>query len=157
VLAPDVAWLCQRSWPTLAIRLREQQASALAVAEGLRAEVAAGRLVSVTYPGLPDHPDRERVERQMRGGGCVVACELPGGLPGVLPVLDRLQVIARAASLGGVESLATVPAYTTHAPLTAEQRRQAGIPDGLLRIAVGLEGADVLLADLRQAIAGGVG
>lgn len=154
VLAPDVAWLCQRSWPTLSLRLQAQQDSALQVARGLQEEVRGGRVVSVTYPGLPDHPDRERVARQMRGGGCVVACELPGGLGGVLPVLDRLQVIARAASLGGVESLATVPAYTTHAPLTPEQRRDAGIPDGLLRIAVGLEGADVLLADLRQAIRG---
>ena len=154
VLAPDVAWLCQRSWPTLPLRLAAQQQNALALAEGLTEDVRAGRVVAVTYPGLPDHPDRAIVERQMRGGGAVLAVELPGGLDGVLPVLDRLQVIARAASLGGVESLATVPAYTTHAPLTPEQRRQAGIADGLLRIAVGLEGADALLADLRQAIAG---
>jgi cystathionine beta-lyase/cystathionine gamma-synthase len=62
-------------------------------------------------------------------------------------------VIARAPSLGGVESLATLPAYTTHAPLTPQQRAEAGIPDGLLRLSVGLEGADVLLADLEQAIA----
>ena len=80
--------------------------------------------------------------------------EFAGGLDQVLSVIDRLQVIARAASLGGVESLSTVPAYTTHAPLTPQQRQAAGISDGLLRVAVGLEGADVLLADLRQAIRG---
>jgi len=154
ILAPDPAWLCQRSWPTLNLRLQAQQAAALAVALGLQDEVKNGRITAVTYPGLPDHPDREIIERQMQGGGCVLALEIPGGLQGVLPVVDRLQVIARAASLGGVESLATVPAYTTHAPLTKEQRLAAGIPDGLLRVAIGLEGAAVLLADLRQAITG---
>jgi cystathionine gamma-synthase len=155
LLAPDPAWLCQRSWPTLHLRLQAQQDAALAVARGLAEDVENGRVRAVMYPGLPDHPDREVVARQMQGGGGVLAIELPGGLEGVLPVADRLQVIALAASLGGVESLATVPAYTTHAPLTSQQRRAAGISDGLLRISVGLEGPDVLLADLRQAIAGG--
>lgn len=154
LLAPDPAWLCQRSWPTLGLRLQAQQKAALAVARGLLEDVPSGRVAAVTYPGLPDHPDREIIERQMSGGGCVLAIELPGGLDGVLPVVDRLTVIARAASLGGVESLATVPAYTTHAPLSPDQRHAAGISDGLLRVAIGLEGADVLLADLRQAIAG---
>lgn len=154
LLAPDPAWLCQRSWPTLNLRLQAQQEAALAVAMGLAEEVASGRVANVMYPGLPDHPDREIIDRQMNGGGCVLALEIPGGLDGVLPVVDRLKVIARAASLGGVESLSTVPAYTTHAPLSPEQRVAAGIPDGLLRVAIGLEGADVLLADLRQAISG---
>jgi len=69
-------------------------------------------------------------------------------------VFDRLRRIAKAPSLGGVESLATLPAFTTHAGLSPAERARAGIPDGLMRIAVGLEGVDVLLADLRQAIAG---
>jgi cystathionine beta-lyase/cystathionine gamma-synthase len=153
VLAPDPAWLLLRSWPTLPLRLEAQQAAALAVAEGLAADVRDGRLVAVSYPGLPQHPDHALARAQMHGGGCVVALELPGGLPGAKAVFDRLQRIARAPSLGGVESLATLPAYTTHAALTAAQRRTAGIPDGLMRVAVGLEGADVLLADLRQALA----
>ena len=72
----------------------------------------------------------------------------------MLPALDRLQVIARGASLGGVETLATVPAYTTHATLTPAQLAAAGISPGLMRVAVGLEPADVLLDDLRQAIVG---
>lgn len=152
ILAPDPAWLLLRSWPTLGLRLAAQQAAALAVAEGLLPEVAKGRVVAVSYPGLNDHPDRALVRRQMQGGGAVLAVELPGGLDGVLRVFDRLRVIARAASLGGVESLATVPAFTTHAALSAAERRAAGIPDGLMRISVGLEGADVLLADLRQAL-----
>jgi len=152
LLAPDSAWLLQRSWPTLALRLQAQQANALAVAEGLRAEVGAGRLVSVSYPGLEDHPDREVARRQMQGGGAVLAFELAGGLAAVLAALNGLQVVARAASLGGVESLATAPAYTTHAPLTPEERARAGIGDGLMRVSVGLEPAERLLEDLLQAI-----
>ncbi len=154
ILAPDPAWLLLRSWPTLPLRLAAQQAAAHALAMGLLEDVGAGRLVAVSYPTLPNHPDLALAKVQMHGGGCVVAVELPGGLPGAKRVFDRLQRIARAPSLGGVESLATLPAYTTHAALTTEQRRRAGIPDGLLRIAVGLEGADVLLADVRQALAG---
>jgi cystathionine beta-lyase/cystathionine gamma-synthase len=155
LLAPDAAWLLQRSWPTLALRVQAQQDNALALALGLRELVQGGVLAAVTYPGLDDHPDREVVDRQMSGGGAVLSFELPGGLPAVLAALDRLQVIARGASLGGVETLATVPAYTTHAPLTPEERAAAGIPDGLMRVAVGLEPVGELLADLRQAITGG--
>lgn len=154
VLAPDPAWLLQRSWPTLGLRVQAQQAAALALAEGLRADVAAGRLTAVTYPGLPDHPDHALVARQMRGGGTMVSIEVPGGLPGARAVFDGLRHIARAPSLGGIESLATLPAFTTHASLTPAQRRTAGIADGLLRISVGLEGAEVLLDDVRQALAG---
>ena len=85
-------------------------------------------------------------------GGALLALELAGGLERVLPVLDRLQVIARGASFGGVETLATVPAYTTHATLTPEQLAAVGISPGLIRVAVGLEPAEVLLEDLRQAV-----
>lgn len=152
ILAPDPAWLLQRSWPTLRLRLAAQQDAALAVAQGLAVAAAAGRLVRVTYPGLPDHPDRALVQAQMHGGGCMLAVELHGGLPGARAAFDRLRHIARAASLGGVESLATLPAFTTHAALSPAQRHQAGIPDGLLRVAVGLEGPEVLLHDLLQAI-----
>ena len=90
----------------------------------------------------------------MTGGGAVLSLELDGGLDRVLPALDRLQVIARGASLGGVETLATVPAYTTHAACTPKQLAAAGISAGLMRVAVGLEPADLLLEDLRQAIRG---
>ncbi len=154
VLAPDPAWLLQRSWPTLPLRLAAQQRGALAVAEGLAAMQRQGAVVAVSYPGLPDHPDHELVARQMRGGGgCMIAVELRGGLPGARRVFDTLRHFARAASLGGVESLATLPAYTTHASLSPAQRQRAGIPDGLLRLSIGLEDPAVLLHDLRQAVA----
>ena len=152
ILAPDPAWLLCRSWPTLDLRIGAQQAAAAALADGLRQDVAAGRLATVSYPGAPDHPDRELVARQMSGGGCLVSFVVPGGLERARAVFDRFRTIARAPSLGGVESLASLPAFTTHASLSPEQRRQAGIPDGLLRIAVGLEGAPALLADVRQAL-----
>lgn len=153
-LSPDSAWLLQRSWPTLALRVEAQQANALALARGLRDEMAGGRVVAVSYPGLEEHPDRDVVRRQMTGGGAVLSLELDGGLDRVLPALDRLQVIARGASLGGVETLATVPAYTTHAACTPEQLAAAGISAGLMRVAVGLEPAEALLEDLLQAIRG---
>jgi cystathionine beta-lyase/cystathionine gamma-synthase len=154
VLAPDPAWLLCRSWPTLHLRLQAQQAAARAIAEGLAADVAAGRLRAVTYPGLPGHPDSQLVRRQMTGGGCLVSFEVPGGLPQARALFDRLRLVARAPSLGGVETLVSLPAFTTHASLTEEQRRRAGIAEGLVRIAVGLEGAEAILADIRQALAG---
>lgn len=153
-LAPDPAWLLCRSMATLELRLREQQAAALAVAQGLQQRAAAGRVASVAYPGLPDHPDRELVARQMASGGTMVAFTVGGGLEAALAVFDRLRVFARAASLGGVESLATLPAFTSHAALTPAQRARAGIDSGLLRLSIGLEGVEVLLADLDQALAG---
>ncbi len=154
VLAPDPAWLLLRSWPTLELRVLAQQRDAQRLAEGLAEDVRRGRLLAVSYPGLPDHPDRALVQKQMRGGGAVLAVELPGGLEGAKRAYDRLRRIARAPSLGGVESLATLPAFTTHAALSPAQRARAGIPDGLMRIAVGLEGADALLDDVRQALGG---
>jgi cystathionine beta-lyase/cystathionine gamma-synthase len=152
VLAPDPAWLLLRSWPTLALRVQAQQAAALALAQELHHDLRAGTLQQISYPWLVDHPDHALARAQMQGGGCVVSLTLPGGLPGARAVFDRLQRIARAPSLGGVESLATLPAFTTHAALSPAQRQRAGIADGLLRVSVGLEGVEVLLADLRAAL-----
>ncbi|MBK8100333.1 MAG: PLP-dependent transferase [Planctomycetes bacterium] len=153
ILAPDPAWLLCRSWPTLPLRLQAQQAAAMELALRLRELVGRGPIVGVSYPGLPEHPDRAVIERQMSGGGCVVSFEVAGGLPRARAVLDGFHVIARAASLGGVESLATLPAFTTHAALDAAARARAGIPDGLIRVAVGLEGAAILFEDVVQALA----
>ena len=152
LLAPDPAWLLCRSYTTLDLRLQAQQQAAGEVARGLTDLVGQGRLRSVVFPGLPDHPDRELIDRQMGGPGCLVSFEVDGGVDGARAVFDRLELIARAPSLGSVESLASLPSFTTHAPLSAEERRRAGIAEGLVRIAVGLEGADALLTDLRRAI-----
>lgn len=151
-LAPDAAWLLCRSMATLDLRLEAQQATALQVAQGLQAEVRHGRLLSVSYPGLPEHPDRELVLRQMHGGGTMLSFALPGGLEQGVRVFDRLRRFARAASLGGVESLASLPAFTSHASLGPDGLARAGIAPGLIRLSIGLESAEVLLADLQQAL-----
>ncbi len=153
-LAPDPAWLLGRSMATLGVRLQAQQAGALAVARGLQEDVAAGRLKSVSHPGLPDHPDRALCARQMTGGGTMLSFAVHGGLPAARAVFDRFRRFARAASLGGIESLAVLPVYSSHASLSPEQRRAAGIDDGLIRLSVGLEDPAILLADVRQALAG---
>ncbi|GDY03656.1 methionine gamma-lyase [Planctomycetota bacterium] len=152
ILAPDPAWLLLRSFATLDLRIAAAQSAAAEIALGLRAEVASGRLQTVIYPGAADHPDRALVLRQMGGGGTMLSFVVPGGLIGAKAVFNRFEVIARAPSLGSVESLASLPAYSTHAPLTPQQRNEAGIEDGLLRIAVGLEGAPRLLADIRHSL-----
>ena len=152
VLAPDPAWLLCRSWATLDLRLAAQQAASLELAVGLQRLCDEGELAAAIYPGLPQHPDRALAQRQMQGGGTLVSFEVHGGHDRARRVFDALQVVARAASLGSVESLASLPAYTTHASLSAAERHAAGIPDGLLRISVGLEGAAVLLADIASAL-----
>ncbi len=152
MLAPDPAWLLCRSAATMDLRVQAQQDAAAIVAQRLHARVGDGSVVAVAYPGLPDHPDHLLAERQMRGGGCLLSFEVTGGLARARAVFDALELIARAPSLGGVESLASLPSFTTHASLTVEQRQRAGIPDGLLRIAIGLEGADAIVADIVTAL-----
>lgn len=155
ILAPDPAWLLCRSWPTLELRIAAQQAAALEVAHGLQEDVRAGRLEGVSHPGLPDHPDAVLARSQMPGGGgTMVSFVVHGGLDRSRAVFDRFRLIARGPSLGSVESLASLPAYTTHAAWTPQQRADAGIPEGLIRISIGLEGAGAILADIRQALGG---
>lgn len=155
ILAPDAAWLLCRSWPTLELRIAAQQAAALEVARGLDEDCRAGHLAGVSYPGLPDHPDADLARTQMPGGGgTMVSFVVHGGLERSRAVFDRFRVVARGPSLGSVESLASLPAYTTHAAWTPEQRAAAGIPEGLIRISVGLEGASTILEDIRQAVRG---
>jgi len=153
ILGPDAAWLLCRSMPTLPLRLAAQQAAAGEVARGLLAAKAEGApLLSVSYPGLPEHQDHGLMREQMSGGGCLVTLEVAGGLDRAQVVFDALEVVAKAPSLGGVESLASLPCFTTHAAVPPEERQQAGIGNGMIRISVGLEGAERILLDLRQAL-----
>ena len=152
ILAPDPAWLLCRSAATLDLRISAQQDSARELADRLVALVGSGLLLDVVYPTLASHPDRELALRQMQGGGTMVSFVVHGGLPRARAVFDALHLVARGPSLGSVESLASLPAYTTHAPLSPEERQAAGIPDGLLRISVGLEGAAAIAADIEQAV-----
>ena len=151
VLGPDAAWLLCRSLPTHVARVRQQTATARELAGFLRER--SGRVARVHYSGLPDHPDHAVAQRQMEGFGSVLSFEVPGGAAGAIRVYDRLKVIARAVSLGGVESVASLPIHTSHAHATAEERQRAGIGEGLIRLSVGLEPGAVLRADLEQALA----
>ncbi len=153
ILAPDAAWLLQRSMATLELRLAAQQSAAAELAAALAVRVSPeGPILSLSYPGLEDHPDHALAAEQMGGGGCVVTIEVAGALDGARRAFDRLRYFARGPSLGGVESLASLPCLTTHASVPAAQRAAGGIRDGHLRLSVGLEGVESLLADILQAL-----
>ncbi|MCC6783871.1 MAG: PLP-dependent transferase [Planctomycetes bacterium] len=154
VLAPDPAWLLGRSAETHSLRVAAQQSAALTIAQALRARVdPRGPLLAVSHPGLADHVDAPLRLRQMPGGGgALVTIEVDGGLPAAMQVFDRFACIARAPSLGGVESNASLPAHTTHAALSAAERRALGIGEGMIRLSIGLEPVERLLDDVMRAI-----
>jgi cystathionine gamma-synthase/cystathionine gamma-lyase/cystathionine beta-lyase len=149
-LDPHACFLLQRGMKTLAVRVAHQNATAMAVAEALAAMPGVTR---VLYPGLPAHPQHARARELFDGFGGMLAFEVAGGAAAADRLLDRLQVIVHAVSLGGVETLATRPARTAHAGMTAAERAAAGIGDGLIRLSVGLEATRDLVDDLRQALA----
>jgi methionine-gamma-lyase len=146
---PHQAWLVHRGIKTLAMRVRRAQDNAQAVAELLSRHPA---VKEVRYPGLPGHPQAELIERQMAGTGSLISFELKGGIEAGKKVLNGVHIPALAVSLGGVESLIQHPASMTHAAVRREDRLAAGITDGLVRLAVGCEGKEDLLADLQQAL-----
>jgi cystathionine beta-lyase/cystathionine gamma-synthase len=150
VLGPQDAWLVMRGMKTLALRLQQQQRNALRIAHWLQQQPKVTR---VHYPGLPNDPGHETLARFATGFGAVLAFDV-NGMATLERVIERLRLIAYAESLGGVESLVTVPAVQTHANLSPEERAQLGVTDTLLRLSVGIEDADDLLADLASALAG---
>ncbi len=149
ILSPDSAWLATRSMKTHELRVSRQQENA-----GRLARFLEGRVRRVCYPGLASHPDHEIARRDMNGFGTIVSFEVDGGLDGALRVYDRFRLIARAVSLGGLDSKASLPLHTSHAPVSAEDRARSGIADGLIRLSVGIEEAAELEADLAQALGG---
>jgi cystathionine beta-lyase/cystathionine gamma-synthase len=152
VPGPMDAWLVLRGLKTLAVRMREHERNAIAVARFLKSHAGVER---VHYPGLPDHPQHALAKRQMEGFGGMVSFELRGGLAAARRTVERLRIFTLAESLGGVESLAEVPAVMTHASIPEAVRRQHGVPDGLIRLSVGIEEARDLISDLDQALAEG--
>lgn len=139
-----------RGLRTLAPRMRAHQAGAERVVEALNAHAAVSK---VNFPGLADHPGHELAARQQSGFGAMLSFELAGGEPAVRAFLDGLELFSLAESLGGVESLVAHPATMTHASMTAEARAVAGITDGLIRVSVGIEDPDDLIADLSAGLA----
>lgn len=150
VPGPFDSWLVLRGLKTLAVRMRQHSANALDVACFLEQH---GRVKRVYYPGLASHPQHELAKRQMLGGfGGMLSFEIDGGVDGAREVARRTRLFTLAESLGGVESLIELPALMTHASLPTERRSEVGIDDGLIRLSVGIEDVDDLIADLRQAL-----
>ncbi|MCW1383789.1 cystathionine gamma-synthase [Novosphingobium sp. KCTC 2891] len=148
--APFDAWLTLRGLRTLFPRVERQQQNAMAIAEHLERHTAVLR---VHYPGLSSHPGHEVAHRQQRGFGAMLSFELAGGVPAVQRFLANVRMFTLAESLGGVESLVSHPATMTHADMGEEARRVAGIDNGLLRLSVGLENQDDLIAGLERGLA----
>ena len=154
ILSPFDSYLVLRGIKTLGIRMRRHCESALRIASWLEGRDEIQRVI---YPGLSSHPQHETACKQMSidgvvAGGGIITCELKGSLEASQSFLEKLQIFALAESLGGVESLVEHPAIMTHASVPADVRDSLGISDGLVRISVGIEDCDDLIADLEQAL-----
>lgn len=149
VMDPQAAYALGRGLKTLPLRVAKHNANAMAVASALERHP---RLRRVYYPGLPSHPDHDVAARQMSGFGGVVCIDLDGGRDAAFRAFDRLRVIKRAASLGGVESLCSLPVLTSHWGHSDEQLEAAGVTGGMMRLSIGLEDPEDLIADLTQAL-----
>jgi cystathionine beta-lyase/cystathionine gamma-synthase len=149
ILSPFESWLILRGVKTLAVRMRQHDASGRSVAEYLSRHPKVSR---VYYPGLPSHPQHELAKRQMSGFGSMLAIEV-GSRANADKLLQSVRVITNGESLGGVESLISHSATTTHAALSPEERKRIGITEGMVRISVGIEDIEDILADLDQALA----
>jgi cystathionine gamma-lyase len=151
VAGPFDSFLALRGVKTLDVRMERHCASAMRIAEWLEQD---DRVESVLYPGLPSHPQHALAKQQMPGFGGIVTFFIKGDLDNARVFLERCQVFSLAESLGGVESLVDHPAIMTHASVPAEERAKLGISDTLIRLSVGIEAVDDLIADLDQALAG---
>jgi cystathionine beta-lyase/cystathionine gamma-synthase len=144
------AWLVVRGMRTFALRMEAHNRNGLAVAEWL---LGRSEISRVYYPGFAPHSQTDTFRRQMKHGGALLSFELVGGQEAACRFLDRIRLIFHAVSLGGMESLATRPAMSSHRGMTSEARFRAGISDSLIRLSVGIEAPEDLFADLTQAIA----
>jgi cystathionine beta-lyase/cystathionine gamma-synthase len=149
--APDpfAAWLLERGLKTLDVRIARHNENAMRLAEWCTKSPAISK---VHYAGLPDHPDHAVASSMMDGFGGMMAIELAGGADATTRFLQRLRIFRHAPSLGGIDSLVSEPRYTSHAHLSSSERARAGIPDGFLRLSVGIESAKDLIADIEQAL-----
>jgi len=145
------AWVILKGMETLALRMEAHSKNALALAQWLEAQPQVAR---VLYPGLPSHPQHELAMAQQKTGGGIVAFELKGGKDAAWKLIDATKMLSITANLGDTKTTITHPATTTHSRMTPEQRAAAGIGDGLVRIAVGLESVADIQADLERGLAG---
>jgi cystathionine beta-lyase/cystathionine gamma-synthase len=145
---PHATWLVERGVKTLAVRMERHNANGLAFAQWAEAHPAVS---AVHYPGLPSHPDHEIATRTMDGFGGMVGLTLAGGAAAAEVVLRRLRLATHAPSLGGVETLVSEPRFTSHAGLDPEERSEQGIPDGFIRVSLGIEDVADIIADFEEA------
>lgn len=150
-LSPFNAWVILKGLETLKLRMQAQSAGASELARRLEAHPAVAR---VFYPGLPSHPQYALAMRQQSAGGAIVAFEVKGGREEAWRVVDNCHLLSITANLGDTKTTITHPASTTHGRISPEARAEAGIGEGLLRIAVGLEAVDDIEADLRRGLSG---
>ena len=148
-LDPHACFLLNRGIKTLPLRVSRQNQNALALARFLEQHP---QVSSVNYPGLPSHPDHIRARQLFSGFGGLLSFNHKGGAKGAHAMIDRLNLATEAVSLGGVETLVTMPGESSHAGLSVEERLQFGIGDGLVRLAVGIEGEQDLLNDFSDAL-----
>jgi len=148
-LSPFNAWVILKGLETLELRMRAQSAAAMEMARWLEGHRAVAR---VHYPGLASHPQHALAQRQQRAGGAVVSFEVKGGRAAAWKLIDAIRLISITANLGDVKTTITHPATTTHGRISAEARAAAGITEGLVRIAVGLEAVADLQADLERGL-----
>jgi O-succinylhomoserine sulfhydrylase len=149
-LSPFNAWVILKGLETLRIRMQAQQAGALELARWLEGQPAVER---VYYPGLPSHPQHELALRQQKGPGAIVSFDVKGGRDAAWRVVDATRLLSITANLGDTKTTITHPASTTHGRISAEARAAAGIGEGLLRVAVGLENVEDIKADLGRGLA----
>ena len=150
VMDPHAAFLLLRGIKTLAVRVERQNESALRIAEFLSQHA---KVRSVNYPFLAGHPQRELAMEQMKGGGGVLSFEVEGSGDDAKKVSESLRLFTLAPSLGGVESLVSLPVLTSHAMISPEHRKQMGVTEQMIRLSVGIENVNDLVADLEQALA----
>lgn len=148
-LSPFNAWVLSKSLETLAVRVDRHCANALKLAEFLEGHK---KVNWVKYPFLKSHPQHELAKKQMKAGGCVVAFEVNGGIGAGRKFFDSIKLLSLSANLGDSRSIVTHPASTTHSKLSEEERKRVGITDGMVRVSVGLEHIDDIIADVKQAL-----
>ena len=149
IMDPQPAFALGRGMKTMPLRVAQHNANALKVAQFLEGHSA---IAHVFYPGLASHPDHAIAAKQMSGFGGVVTIDVKGGKDAAFRTFDKLKVVKRAASLGGVESICSLPILTSQYGLTDDELVKAGVSKGMIRISIGLEDADDLVADLDQAL-----
>jgi O-succinylhomoserine sulfhydrylase len=148
-LSPHTAWLLSKSLETLAVRMERHCSNALKLAQYLEKK---SEVEFVAYPFLPSHPQYALARKQMKLGGALVSFELKGGQKRAMKFLNALDMVSITSNLGDSRTTVTHPPTTTHSKLTAQERKESGVTDGMIRVSVGLEHIDDIIADMEQAI-----